>query len=41
MRQEQKIPLDTDGTEYRNYLLWIVELPEGNKADVQELGLKR
>ena len=39
--QEQKIPLDTDGTEYRYYLLWIVELPEGNKADVQELGLKR
>jgi eukaryotic-like serine/threonine-protein kinase len=39
--QEQRIPLDTDGIKYRNYLLWIVELPEGNEAEVRELSLKR
>jgi eukaryotic-like serine/threonine-protein kinase len=39
--QEQRFRLDTEGTGYRYYLLWIVELPEGNKADVQELSLKR
>jgi eukaryotic-like serine/threonine-protein kinase len=39
--EKQKIPLDTNGTEYRYYLLWIVELPEGNKAEIQELSLKR
>jgi serine/threonine-protein kinase len=39
--QEQRFRLDTDGTGYRYYLLWIVELPEDNKADVQELSLKR
>jgi hypothetical protein len=37
----QRFRLDTRGTGYRYYLLWIVELPEGNKAEVQELGLKR
>jgi eukaryotic-like serine/threonine-protein kinase len=39
--QEQRFRLDTGGTEYRYYLLWIVELPEGNKAELQELSLKR
>jgi serine/threonine protein kinase len=39
--QVQRFRLDTRGTGYRYYLLWIVELPEGNKAEVQELGLKR
>ncbi|HEX2232666.1 MAG TPA: protein kinase [Thermoleophilaceae bacterium] len=39
--QEQRFRLDTGRTEYRYYLLWIVELPDGNKAEVQELSLKR
>jgi eukaryotic-like serine/threonine-protein kinase len=39
--QDQRIRLDTAGTQYRYYLLWIVELPDANKADVRELSLKR
>jgi eukaryotic-like serine/threonine-protein kinase len=39
--QEQRLRLNTGATGYRYYLLWIVELPEGNKADVRELDLKR
>jgi hypothetical protein len=41
VKQDQRIPLDTAGTQFRYYLLWIVELPESNKADVRELSLKR
>jgi hypothetical protein len=41
VKQDQRIPLDTAGTEFRYYLLWIVELPEDNKAEVQELSLLR
>jgi eukaryotic-like serine/threonine-protein kinase len=41
VKQEERIALDTAGTQFRYYLLWIVELPPGNKADIRELGLKR
>jgi hypothetical protein len=41
VRENQAIPLDTAQQEFRNYLLWISELPEGGKAVVKELGLKR
>jgi hypothetical protein len=41
VKQEQRIALDTAGTSFRYYLLWIVELPAGNKADIRELSLKR
>jgi eukaryotic-like serine/threonine-protein kinase len=39
--QEERFRLDTNGTRYRYYLLWIVELPDGNRAALQELSLKR
>jgi hypothetical protein len=39
--QDQKIPLDTRGRAYRYYLVWIVSLPEGNKARIVELRLKK
>ncbi|MFN2616883.1 MAG: protein kinase [Thermoleophilaceae bacterium] len=41
VKQDQRIDLDTAGHRFRYYLLWIVKLPEGSKAAVQELGLKR
>jgi hypothetical protein len=41
VKEEQAIQLDTAGREFRNYLLWISELPEGGKADVKELSLQR
>jgi serine/threonine-protein kinase len=41
VKQEERIALDTAGTQFRYYLLWIVELPPGNKADIRELSLKR
>jgi hypothetical protein len=31
----------TRGRKYRYYLVWIVSLPGGNRADVRELGLKK
>ena len=34
-----KIPLDTGGRPYRNYLVWIVSLPDGNKARIVDLRL--
>jgi eukaryotic-like serine/threonine-protein kinase len=40
-KENQSIPLDTARQEFRYYLLWISELPEGGKAVVQELSLKR
>jgi eukaryotic-like serine/threonine-protein kinase len=40
-KENQSIPLDTARQEFRYYLLWITELPEGGKAVVQELSLKR
>jgi serine/threonine-protein kinase len=36
-----KIPLDTRGRPYRNYLVWIVSLPDGGKARIVELRLKK
>jgi tRNA A-37 threonylcarbamoyl transferase component Bud32 len=41
VRENQSMPLDTAQQEFRNYLLWISELPEGGKAVVKELSLKR
>jgi eukaryotic-like serine/threonine-protein kinase len=36
-----RIPLDTAGRSYRNYLLWITSLPDGGKARIVELRLKK
>jgi serine/threonine-protein kinase len=41
MRENTRIDLDTANRDFRFYLLWIVELPPGNKADVRELDLRR
>jgi eukaryotic-like serine/threonine-protein kinase len=41
VKENQAIPLDTARQEFRNYLLWINKLPEGGKAVVKELSLKR
>jgi eukaryotic-like serine/threonine-protein kinase len=41
VKENQAIQLDTARQEFRNYLLWISELPEGGKAVVKELSLKR
>jgi eukaryotic-like serine/threonine-protein kinase len=41
VKEKQAIPLDTARQEFRNYLLWISELPEGGKAVVKELSLQR
>jgi eukaryotic-like serine/threonine-protein kinase len=41
VKENEAIPLDTARQEFRNYLLWISELPEGGKAVVKELSLKR
>ena len=40
VRESERIPLDTAGHKFRNYLLWISELPPQNKANVLELSLK-
>ncbi len=39
--ETERIRLDTGGREYRYYLLWIVQLPEQNRAAIQELSLYR
>ncbi len=41
VEERTQIPLDTAGREFRNYLLWIVELPPEGRADVNELTLLR
>jgi eukaryotic-like serine/threonine-protein kinase len=41
VKEKQRIGIQTRGRKYRYYLLWIVALPEGNRADVRELGLKK
>src|ERR671917_241440 len=41
VKEKQAIQLDTASQEFRNYLLWISELPEGGKAVVKELSLQR
>jgi hypothetical protein len=40
VRQNQAIQLDTARRSFRNYLLWISELPEGGQAVIKELSLK-
>jgi hypothetical protein len=39
VKEDQTFRIQTRGRLYRNYLLWISELPEGGKAEVQELSL--
>jgi eukaryotic-like serine/threonine-protein kinase len=39
--EKTRIPLDTNGRPYRNYLVWIVSLPDGGKARIVELRLKK
>jgi len=41
VKETTKIPLDTAGRKVRYYLVWIVSLPPGNKADIRELSLRR
>ena len=41
VKQDQPFQLDTARREFRNYLLWISELPEGGRAVIKELSLKR
>jgi eukaryotic-like serine/threonine-protein kinase len=41
VKENERIQLDTAGQSFRYYLLWISELPPGNKAEVLELSLKR
>jgi eukaryotic-like serine/threonine-protein kinase len=40
VRPDQRIPLDTATQEFRNYLLWISELPEDGQTAIKELSLK-
>jgi hypothetical protein len=40
-KREQGIQLDTAKQGFRNYLLWISELPDGGKVTIKELALKR
>jgi eukaryotic-like serine/threonine-protein kinase len=39
--ETQRITLSTRGRRYRYYLIWIVSLPDGNKANIMELSLFR
>jgi hypothetical protein len=39
--QDERVPLDTAGRPFRNYLVWINALPSSNKADIRELALYR
>ncbi|HEY1357234.1 MAG TPA: protein kinase [Thermoleophilaceae bacterium] len=41
VKETTKIQLDTAGRKFRYYLVWIVDLPPGNKADIRELSLRR
>ena len=41
VKENQGFGLDTAQQKFRNYLLWISELPEGGKAVVKELSLKK
>src|SRR3954464_6879612 len=41
VNEDHTFRIRTRGRLYRNYLLWISELPEGGKAEVQELSLLR
>jgi eukaryotic-like serine/threonine-protein kinase len=39
--ETERIPLETRDRQYRYYLVWIVSLPDVNKADIRELSLRR
>ncbi|MGE5636227.1 MAG: hypothetical protein ACM3UV_04700, partial [Nocardioidaceae bacterium] len=39
--EDAQVQLDTAGRRFRYYLVWIVSLPSGNRAAIQELALKR
>jgi serine/threonine protein kinase len=41
VKREQPIQLDTARQRFRNYLLWISELPEEGQVAIKELSLKR
>jgi serine/threonine-protein kinase len=41
VQEKTRIPLDTGGRSYRNYLVWIQSLPDGGKARIVELRLKK
>jgi len=41
IKETTRIPLDTAGRRFRYYLVWIVSLPPGNRADIRELSLRR
>jgi len=41
VKEDTPIDLDTARKDFRYYLLWVVALPPGNKADVRELELRR
>jgi hypothetical protein len=41
VNEDHTFRLRTDGRLYRYYLLWLSELPDGGKAEVQELSLLR
>ena len=40
-KQDQKFELDTAQQKFRNYLVWISKLPEGGRAVIRELSLKK
>jgi hypothetical protein len=40
-KQDQKFELDTAQQKFRNYLVWISKLPEGGRAEIRELSLKK
>jgi eukaryotic-like serine/threonine-protein kinase len=40
-KRETAIQLDTAGHRFRNYLLWISELPEGGNVSIKDLALMR
>jgi hypothetical protein len=39
--EDAKIPLDTGGKRFRYYLVWITTLPDGKKAAIAELTLRK
>jgi serine/threonine-protein kinase len=41
VKQDQRFELDTALRKFRNYLIWISALPEGGKAVIRELSLKK
>jgi hypothetical protein len=41
VKETTRIQLDTAGRKFRYYLVWIVSLPPGNRADIRELSLRK